>query len=322
MTIKLTLTKLLVFLIVSQFCPLRSKIKFEEDRILLKDLVIQKIGDENLKGKKISDFTNKKSKHLSFNEAASLYSLYVEVENKSIKQFLMVLLRLYSICPDSKLSEHILWNIGLCYELHGDNLSAAETFGIFKKLFPGSENYWNSRYHEITNAYACTKQYDLDDTNTLFAITLCNEYVDDLSNAGRCECQDVLEIEKSLYLKILKRELYIAKQYAKKYLYMRAPECLFSSFQRLIQLDKLINDELELERYGNRISSVSKGHAALLNEVKTLLKGFLDRHKVTISSGSEYIESKDSAISYIRSNIGEFRSEIEELTDVLEKKLI
>jgi hypothetical protein len=296
-----------------------SKSKFENYRIILKDMIMQKIGAENLEGKKISDFTNKKTKNLSFTEAASLYSLYVEAENKSMKQFLMVLLRLYSICPDSKLSEHILWNIGLCYELHGDNLSASETFGIFKKLFPGSENYWSSRYHEITNAHLCTKQYNLDDTNTLFAITLCNEYIDDSNYTENCEYNDILEIEKKLYLKTLKRELYIAKQYVKKYLYMRTPECLFSSFQRLTQLNKLIKEELELERYTNKVNSVSTEHTSLLNKAESLLRDFFKKHEITIHSGDKYTESRNTSISYIRNNIKIFNYEIKELTDALEK---
>jgi hypothetical protein len=280
----------------------------ESYEIILFEFLKKVIDEKNLLGKKIGDFTNKKSKFLNLNEASCLYLLAMR-DKKFEKQVQIALERIYSLSPNALLSELVLWNLAMSYEKEQKFNIAAEMFGFFRKLFPGSSFYWTSRHKEIKNSYMGCKSYYNDTQQIEFVIDLCNQYIKDIKSVSGIIYVDVIYILQDLSMRIIKKEVENIRHYLNKYTYMKKNICIFSGVQRYFYIINLIENSICNESiYEN--NDLEKDYRKILKEMNILIKKFFETHTIVIPEGKDYLVLYDQAMNYIDNNLYLLKSDL------------
>jgi hypothetical protein len=273
----------------------------EPYEIILFEFLKKVIDEKNLSGKKIGDFTNRKSKFLNLNEASCLYLLAMK-DKKFTKQVQTALERIYSLSPNALLSELVLWNLAMSYEKEEKFNVAAEMFGYFRKLFPGSNFYWTSRYKEIKNNYMGCKSYYNDTQQIEFVIELCNQYIKDIKSVSGLVYVDVIYILQDLSMRMIKKEIENIRHYLNKYTYMKKSICIFSGLQRYFYIIYLVENIICNESiYEN--NELEKDYRKILKEINILIKKFFEIHPIIIPEGKDYRVLYDQAMNYIDNNL-------------------
>lgn len=279
-----------------------SRDGLEHYQELLFEYLYNMIDKKSLEDHKISDFTNQKSNTLNFFQAAGLL-LFSLTNKKYDKYVLWALERLYVLSSDAKLSELLLWNLGCEYEKHEKFRIASELFYQFKRIFPGSDFYWNARVREIFSAYKfCLDEYhDINDVEK--TIKLSQDYIVDVYELGEELNIDIVYILQDLSMRMIKKTVDIGLHYLKKNQYTYDLNCILSSLHRL---EELLQDVKYFFNFNiDEIKNDSKyiNYMASLLEIKKQVEGFFIIYEdVKLPSGANYPEEYEAILIYISEN--------------------
>lgn len=299
--------KIYLFLISIYFHSVLSEILqpregLEYYQVSLFDYLYYLINKEELSKYKISDFTNQKSNTLNFFEAMGLL-LFSLTNKKNDKYVLWALERLYVLSSDAKLSELLLWNLACEYEKYEKFRVASELFYQFKKIFPGSDFYWNARFKEIVTAYKfCQEEYhDIYDTER--TIKLAQDYILDVYEMNQELKIEIVYILQDLSLRMIKKTIDIGFHYLKKNKYTYDPICILSSWQRLDQALTDIKYFLNFNIQEIENDKKYTNYVATLIEMQKQIESFFVSHEsIVLPSGFNYQDEHREMIQYISSN--------------------
>lgn len=286
--------------IVNKFEHYEEIKKLENFEKILIDNLILFVGLESLNGKNVYDYLYTKTNKLNFKEASCLYILSA-IYPKYIYHKEKALERMYSLCPDPRFGEIILWNLAIVYEQQEKYYMAAEMFSHFRRLFPGSRFYWTARIKEIkdTEKSCFKREYDTQQMEHL--INLCKQYIIDANAFNQIINIDVLYIMHEAHLDIFLKEISIVMQYLNKHVYMRTESSIFSAYQRIMLFSDIINSALE-NNYTYIKDEKDILYKDIFNKANDLILLFINKHPINLPQGKDFKILYDNAIQYIKCN--------------------
>jgi len=265
------------------------------------------LGEKHIKNAKIEDYTGKRSRKLNFIDSATLYVLTYKTAGP-IKRKRIALERMYLSCPDIRLIEFILWDLALIYEEIEEYQLASDAFGQFRKLFPGSKQYYVARVKEIYNAYRIIPSYECDQSVTEKLVAICRDYLIDFSK-DHDGWNEVYEILFHLYQNLILRDVMIVTHYLTKHSYIGTTEVFLAILQRLYLMSCMLQ---EMITFDDNFLQSKKNHIIyqLLEEIDLLfvtydipieLEDFIEEHeKKTGLVEKRYREIKKSVATLIK----------------------
>jgi hypothetical protein len=292
---------LIIFFIVFIFEIKSSEAEIKESVNSLKNNLKDKIDPSLIDLKKKNNYTYKKTNLLTFSEAAAVYCLLEEKEYGS-RLAISALQRMYYICSDIFISEHILWNLGLTYEKRDENALAYEIFGMFKKLFPGSTCYKISKYKEIKNGLKLTKNHNYDEEKILALIIICDEFLDEFKETKDSLWIDVLFVLEAVSLRLIRKYLSIAEFYINRFNYINNNTNIFSSIKRLVTANNFIKDIIEQNRWNDIINSDHKNFIFSIEKTSNEIESFIKKYSIEMPCGKLFIDNYNLFISKIEIN--------------------
>lgn len=305
--------------IVNKFEHYEEVKKLEHfEKILIENLILF-VGLDSLNGKNVYDYLYTKTNKLNFKEASCLYILSA-IHSKYIYHKEKALERMYSLCPDPRFSEIILWNLGIVYEDQEKYYMAAEMFSHFRRLFPGSRFYWTARIKEIkdTEKSCFRREYDTQQMEHL--INLCKQYIIDANAFNQIINIDVLYIMHEAHLDIFLKEISIVEQYLNKHVYMRTESSIFSAYQRIMLFSDIINSALE-NNYTYIKDEKDTLYKDIFNKSNDLILAFTNKHPINLPQGKDFKILYDNAIQYIKCNKSLLIDDMFILISEIEKKI-
>ncbi len=278
-----------------------SNFEIKEPVISLQNALKDKIDPNLIDCKKKNDYTYKKTNLLTFSEAAALYCLLEEKEYDS-KLATSSLQRMYYLCSDIFISEHILWNLGLAYEKREEFTLAYEVFGMFKKLFPGSTCYELSKYKEIKNGLKLTKDHNYDEERILNLIVICDEFLEEFKNIKDSVWIDVLYVLESISLRLIKKYLSTSEFYLNRFKYIKTDSNIFSSITRLVAANNFIKDLVQQNKWNDIKIEDHKMFISLIEKISDGIDDLIVKYSIEVPNGKMFIDNYNLFISKIEKN--------------------
>lgn len=269
------------------------------------------VDKELLKKVKFSDLTAQKSVNLNFRDAVFLY-LFSMQNSKYKKYTIWALERIYALSSDAQLNELLLWNLAFHYEKKENFVVASGLYNLFKKMFPGSQFYWESRYKEILMTYLYCHEYYHDISDIEQTMKLCEEYMLDIALLESDFSFKVIEIYQDLSLRIIKKNLGIVSFYENKFGYSRELTSFFSCLQRFSnishQVDRFLN--FSYENINNKKNQI---YLLSLQEIEKLIILLFETCGIeTLPIGESFIDEYTELQKRIKVDRYLFRNHIRE----------
>jgi hypothetical protein len=304
----------IVNMLSKEICIYQSSELFENQ---LFDFLYRTIDREVIKKTKFSDLTNQKSTNLNFRDAVLLY-LFSMQDKKYRKYSIWALERIYALSSDAQLNEFVLWNLAFYYEKKENFVLSSSLYSVFKKMFPGSSFYWESRYKEILMCYQYCHQAYHDISDIEKTMLLCEEYMLDIEEMKGDFSFKVVEIYQDLSLRIIRKNLGIVAFYDHKFSYSREISTFFSCFQRLNNIFNKIKHFLDFS-HPEFTHKKNQVYLFSLKEIGSLLEDFFLFHELQdgLPAGDSFIEDR----AKIEDKIKKDRSAVKESIDNIFQKI-
>lgn len=270
-------------------------------QLLLFDFLYKHINLDHLSKVNLSSIVSRKSQYWNLFEASSIV-IYAFSKKKYTKYAIFALERLYALSGDAYLSELVLWNLANLYEKYGRLRLACEVFSQFKKIFPGSEFYWLSRYKEIVVSYKMAKEYFLDISYNENIIQLIKEYIVDKTILEEESFGDIITILHDLSFKMIKQHIHTGQHYLKKYSYTHEVHTILSAWQRLKLILNDIDFFLDICTFESDHYRKNKLYYGVLTEMQNIVALFFKKHEIPLPCGEDYIDMHQDIIQYIQRN--------------------
>ena len=300
---------LFIFEIVAKELLIYQNCELFENQLF--DFLYNSIDKELLKKVKFSDLTVQKSTNLNFRDAVFLYLF--SMQNPKYKKYtIWALERIYALSSDAQLNELLLWNLGFHYEKRENFVVASGLYSLFKKMFPGSQFYWESRYKEILMSYLYCHEYYHDISDIDETMKLCEEYMIDIAALESDFSFKVIEIYQDLSLRIIKKNLGIVSFYENKFSYSRELTSFFSCLQRFSNISDQVNRFLNFS-YENINNKKNQIYLLSLQEIEKLIISLFESCKIeTLPVGESFINEYTELQKRIKSDRFFFRKHIQE----------
>jgi hypothetical protein len=279
-------------------------------QLLLFEFIYSHINLDHLACVKINSLISRKSQTWNLFEVSAVI-LYALSHKKYRKYLIFALERMYVLSGDAYLSELALWNLANEYERYDKLKPACELYGQFKKIFPGSQFYWLSRYKEIMSAYKISKEEFLDITQNSFIIDLIKDYIVDKAVLEEDHFNDIITVLHDLSFKMIKKHIHNIQHYIKKYSYTNNLHTILSSWQRL---DTTLNDIqffLDICAFEEDHYKKNKLYYSICLQLQSMISDFFAVHSIPLPCGQEYIEMHENTMRYIKRHQAELLRDLD-----------